>query len=105
MTYRLGPGQRSGGFDKLGELRKGFRKHSWPERWLIRSVDVFCLPATNSKGDGLMKSLSRRLLFGLPVPFFLTGGQSQAASLPRLRPTVTAEEWIRTELYFGTAMP
>jgi hypothetical protein len=52
-----------------------------------------------------VKSLSRRILFGLPLPYFLLSGRSQAASLPRVRPTAAAEEWIRTELYFGTAMP
>ena len=52
-----------------------------------------------------MKSLSRRILFGFPVPYLLARGQSNAASLPRVRPTATPEEWIRTELYFGTAMP
>ena len=50
-----------------------------------------------------MTSLSRRLLFGLPVPYFLASGRSRAASVPR--PTAAAEEWVRTELYFGTAMP
>jgi hypothetical protein len=61
-------------------------------------------PTPNSKGD-LMKSLSRRILFGLPLPYFLSAKQSQAASLPTERPTTTPGSWIRTELYFGTAKP
>jgi hypothetical protein len=52
-----------------------------------------------------MTSVSRRVLFGLPLPYFLSRGRSQAASMPRVRPTTAAEEWVRTELYFGTAMP
>ena len=45
-----------------------------------------------------MKSLTRRLLFGLPIPFLARTAQAQDP-ISRFRP----ELWHRTELYFGTA--
>jgi hypothetical protein len=51
-----------------------------------------------------MKSLSRRMLFGLPVPFF-AARQAEAADAPGSRPTATPVSWNQTELYFGTSQP
>src|SRR5215210_4657517 len=46
---------------------------------------------------------SRRLLFGLPLPF-LARTQSQAADAPGARPTTPAV-WNETRLFFGTSKP
>jgi hypothetical protein len=48
-----------------------------------------------------MAFLSRRLLFGLPLPF-LAAARTQAAEPPASRPTVPAS-WLETQLYFGTS--
>lgn len=47
-----------------------------------------------------MRSFTRRLLFGLPIPFLFSSKEAQAdISGERLREGV----WHRTELYFGTS--
>jgi hypothetical protein len=52
-----------------------------------------------------MKSLTRRLLFGLPIPYFLTSKQAEAGLGSINHPTTTPAVWNRTELYFGTGRP
>ena len=52
-----------------------------------------------------MKSLTRRLLFGLPIPYFLASKQAAAGLGSINRPTTTPAVWNRTELYFGTGRP
>lgn len=52
-----------------------------------------------------MKSLTRRLLFGLPIPYFLASKQAEAGLGSINRPTTTPAVWNRTELYFGTGRP
>jgi hypothetical protein len=52
-----------------------------------------------------MKSLTRRLLFGLPIPYFLASKQAGAGLESINRPTTTPAVWNRTELYFGTGRP
>jgi hypothetical protein len=52
-----------------------------------------------------MRSFTRRLLFGLPIPYFLAAGAGKAGPAPD-RPTITRPDiWNRTELYFGTGRP
>jgi hypothetical protein len=50
-----------------------------------------------------MKSVSRRTLFGLPIPFLATASM-EAAGAPTARPTTPAM-WNETQLYFGRSMP
>ena len=52
-----------------------------------------------------MKSLTRRLLFGLPIPYFLASRQAEAGLGSITHPTTTPAVWNRTELYFGTGRP
>ena len=52
-----------------------------------------------------MKSLTRRLLFGLPIPYFLASKQAEAGLGSINRPKTTPAVWNRTELYFGTGRP
>ena len=51
-----------------------------------------------------MKSTTRRLLFGLPIPYFLASRTAGAGEVP-IQPTTTPALWHRTELYFGTGKP
>jgi len=51
-----------------------------------------------------MKSLTRRLLFGLPIPYFLASKQAEGLGSIN-RPTTTPAVWNQTELYFGTGRP
>jgi hypothetical protein len=52
-----------------------------------------------------MKSPTRRLLFGLPIPYFLASRQADAGPGSINHPTTTPAVWNRTELYFGTLRP
>jgi hypothetical protein len=50
-----------------------------------------------------MKPISRRILFGAPIPFL--AAQVRADSAAANRPKTTPAVWNRTELYFGTSRP
>jgi Protein of unknown function (DUF3574) len=52
-----------------------------------------------------MKSLTRRLILGLPVPYLLASSQAEAGLGSVNHPTITPAVWNRTELYFGTGRP
>jgi hypothetical protein len=52
-----------------------------------------------------MKALTRRLLFGLPIPYFLSSRQANADIASPSRFKSRPDLWNRTELYFGTGRP
>jgi hypothetical protein len=62
------------------------------------------LHVPGSEGE-IMKSLTRRLLFGLPIPYFLASRPADAGPGSTNHPTTTPAVWNRTELYFGTLRP
>jgi hypothetical protein len=53
----------------------------------------------------MMKALTRRLLFGLPIPFLFGSKQANADIAPPSRFKSRPDLWFRTELYFGTGRP
>jgi hypothetical protein len=63
------------------------------------------LAGLDTQGGETMKLPTRRLLFGLPVPYFLASRQAEAGLGSVNRPTTTPAVWNRTELYFGTGRP
>jgi hypothetical protein len=52
-----------------------------------------------------MKALTRRVLFGLPLPYFLASRQANADIASPSRFKSRPDLWNRTELYFGTGRP
>ena len=52
-----------------------------------------------------MKSLTRRILFAIPLPGLLATRTAMAAAGGLGRPKSPGESWLRTELYFGTGKP
>jgi hypothetical protein len=55
--------------------------------------------------EEIMRSPTRRLLFGLPIPYFLASRPADAGPGSINHPTTTPAVWNRTELYFGTLRP
>jgi hypothetical protein len=52
-----------------------------------------------------MKAFTRRLLFGLPIPYFFASKPANADIASPSRFKSRPDLWYRTELYFGTGRP